>query len=362
MEFRPFAVGQFLRPGGEAGSDMAMDLTLKQMRILTAVVTAGSMTRASRIVGLSQPTISQQLAKMEKTLGVKLIIRHRDNDLVLSPAGDFWYRASRETLDRLDVFESRHAQTYARDNISIRFGATPSLRSRFLRAAARIVVEDPSFSSFEFVWAPNSTELLELLAAHSINCAVVSEHSVEPFRSILSVQPIFQDRIVWVVPESVSDAAIADALRLREDYQPGHEALCRIAGIGAVAPWESVSHNWYRSHMPCARQFFTCMTHQAAVDLVAEGLATCHAPLSLVPNLPRSVRNAIRFYDISGIERTAVLAMPKHLLTLKPYSDFRRRLMEFAAAEYSPEMPFHDLSELPISLARPDQGDVQPAP
>ena len=46
-----------------------MDITLKQLQIFRAVVIAGSITKASRRVGLSQPSISQQLAKLEERLG-----------------------------------------------------------------------------------------------------------------------------------------------------------------------------------------------------------------------------------------------------------------------------------------------------
>ena len=54
-----------------------MDITLKQLQIFRAVVIAGSITKASRRVGLSQPSISQQLAKMEERLGTQLINRNR---------------------------------------------------------------------------------------------------------------------------------------------------------------------------------------------------------------------------------------------------------------------------------------------
>jgi molybdate transport repressor ModE-like protein len=54
-----------------------MDITLKQMQIFRAVVIAGSITKASRRVGLSQPSISQQLAKLEERLGTQLINRNR---------------------------------------------------------------------------------------------------------------------------------------------------------------------------------------------------------------------------------------------------------------------------------------------
>ena len=44
-----------------------MDITLKQLEIFEAVIVAGSITKASRRIGLSQPSISQQLDKLEES-------------------------------------------------------------------------------------------------------------------------------------------------------------------------------------------------------------------------------------------------------------------------------------------------------
>ena len=64
-----------------------MDITLKQLQIFRAVVIAGSITKASRRVGLSQPSISQQLAKLEERLGTQLINRNRTGTVNLTPSG-----------------------------------------------------------------------------------------------------------------------------------------------------------------------------------------------------------------------------------------------------------------------------------
>lgn len=54
-----------------------MKVTLKQLEILQAVVLAGNISKSSSLLGLAQPTISQQLAKMEESLGVVLVRRER---------------------------------------------------------------------------------------------------------------------------------------------------------------------------------------------------------------------------------------------------------------------------------------------
>jgi len=63
-----------------------LDFTFRHLEILRAVVVAGSITKASHRIGLSQPSISQQLAKLEETLGVQLINRNRTGSIA-DPGG-----------------------------------------------------------------------------------------------------------------------------------------------------------------------------------------------------------------------------------------------------------------------------------
>ena len=76
-----------------------MDFTFRQLEIFRAVVVSGSITKASHRIGLSQPSISQQLAKLEDSLGVQLVNRNRTGSVSLTPAGDFWYRAAQDLTE-----------------------------------------------------------------------------------------------------------------------------------------------------------------------------------------------------------------------------------------------------------------------
>ena len=80
-----------------------MDFTFRQLEIFRAVVVSGSITKASHRIGLSQPTISQQLAKLEESLGVQLINRNRAGSVSLTPAGDYWYRAAQDLTERVQT-------------------------------------------------------------------------------------------------------------------------------------------------------------------------------------------------------------------------------------------------------------------
>ena len=57
------------------------DLNLRHLRALSAVVSRGSFNRAAEAIGLSQPALTQGLAKLERQLGVALFDRRSDGVL-----------------------------------------------------------------------------------------------------------------------------------------------------------------------------------------------------------------------------------------------------------------------------------------
>jgi len=54
------------------------DLNLRHLRALAAIVARGSMSAAAEVVSLSQPALTQGLAKLERQLGAALFDRHSD--------------------------------------------------------------------------------------------------------------------------------------------------------------------------------------------------------------------------------------------------------------------------------------------
>ena len=54
----------------------AFDLNLRHLRALGSIVERGNMSAAAEMVGLSQPALTQGLAKLERQLAVSLFDRH----------------------------------------------------------------------------------------------------------------------------------------------------------------------------------------------------------------------------------------------------------------------------------------------
>lgn len=315
-----------------------MSISLKQLEVFTSVVVAGSITKASRRIGLSQPSISQQLAKLEEKLGTQLILRNRTGQVELTSAGEFWLKSATDLLRRYDAAIEDHIARFSEGNVTIRLGTTPTLRGRFASAVARIALQEDKFARFEQTWGLNSAELVERLRLHQLNCAIVNSVSIEEDRSSYNITPIFKDRIAWVVPKEIPMSAIRKAMRGEGGASTQFMALNRYVTIGPGAPLQPASDDWYRNSLPEAAPVFGTMTYVAAVDLVAEGLATAHCPLSLLPNLPSSISRKLRWFFIDGLARDIVLVMPKHLLTLPAYARINNKLQEFAQNQYQQEM------------------------
>lgn len=311
-----------------------VNVTLKQLEILHAIVVAGSISQATRTVGLSQPTLSQQLARFEEMLGTQLIVRGRSGSVRLTAAGEFWFRNASEILGTINRAEQQHRVRFDDRNLMLRFGTTPSLRGRFTEVAAQAALEIDQLARFEIIWATTSGEVVEMLHTHKLNCAVVSASSVAGHRASLHVEHLWRDRVVWTVPAGIPDAAVIRTLATGAPPEPGCEALTRYVDLTTNIPWKEWSENWFRHRLPFAAPFFGCMTHQAAVDIVAAGLATCHSPMALLRNLPAPVLGRIKVVDLGEYSRDVVLVMPRHLLSLKPFKAFCDRISAFTRKAY----------------------------
>jgi DNA-binding transcriptional LysR family regulator len=65
-----------------------MQLSIRALRYFVATAETGSVTRAARQLGVSQPSISAAIAQIEGDFRVQLFIRHHAKGLSLTPAGE----------------------------------------------------------------------------------------------------------------------------------------------------------------------------------------------------------------------------------------------------------------------------------
>ena len=77
-------------------------MELRTIGYFVAVADAGSVSAATQITHVTQPSLSRQLRQLEKELGLELFTR-RDGRLVLAPAGRQFLPAARELLVRAEA-------------------------------------------------------------------------------------------------------------------------------------------------------------------------------------------------------------------------------------------------------------------
>lgn len=114
-------------------------MELRTIGYFVAVADAGSVSAATQLTHITQPSLSRQLRQLESELGLELFHR-RDGRLALSPAGRQFLPAARELLRQAAATRSAAAQ--------IKAGSLPTLTV----AASPVTLNDvvaPFFATFD---------------------------------------------------------------------------------------------------------------------------------------------------------------------------------------------------------------------
>src|SRR3974377_1771450 len=80
-------------------------MTLHQLRIFLAVAQSATLTRASKQLGLAQPSLSQQLARLEESVGTRFFARAR-NRMELTDAGRVLLRHAQSVIKEINEAEA----------------------------------------------------------------------------------------------------------------------------------------------------------------------------------------------------------------------------------------------------------------
>jgi DNA-binding transcriptional LysR family regulator len=104
------------RPAAAAGAPQGLEL--RHLRYFAAVADAGTFTRAAERLFIAQPTLSQQIQRLEQIAGTPLLRRDRDG-VRLTAAGTLLLDAARDVLSAVDhaVAQTRQAAGLGRPRL-----------------------------------------------------------------------------------------------------------------------------------------------------------------------------------------------------------------------------------------------------
>src|ERR1700727_3836447 len=115
-------------PKAVTGAPMAIEL--RHLRYFVALADAGNFTRAAEQMFIAQPTLSQQIRRLEEIVGTQLLQRRREG-LQLTKAGSVLLDASRTVLSLVDHEVNRTRQAAGLGRPRLRVVVPPRLPDSF---------------------------------------------------------------------------------------------------------------------------------------------------------------------------------------------------------------------------------------
>lgn len=110
---------------------MRSDPELRQLRALVAVVDHGGYTRAARVLGVSQSTVSEAVLALERTLGTPVLVKGK-RSAVLTAAGEALLPYARHVLDAMDAALADVAAAAADAAVTVHVGTSESVSAYVL--------------------------------------------------------------------------------------------------------------------------------------------------------------------------------------------------------------------------------------
>ncbi|MDI3402884.1 LysR family transcriptional regulator [Streptomyces cavernicola] len=157
-----------------------MELEVRHLRAVCAIADAGSLHKAARQLGMSQPSLTTQLRRIEDSIGGRLFCRERTGCRP-TPLGQVLLSRARPLVTEMHelVTEARAVAAKAGDGPDLRIGSTPSraIPGWLRRLRARHPQGRPSIQT-----DMSADALLRLVAEGQLDVAFVHEVEGSPLR------------------------------------------------------------------------------------------------------------------------------------------------------------------------------------
>jgi len=309
-------------------------ITLSQLRTFWSAAHSPSLTRAAKQLGVSQPSLSQALAKLEAAIGARLFVRD-GAVLELTDAGAFLLRRAEAILAQVDEAEAGIGEfaTGRRGRIAIG-GLTSLARALVPVAWRRALAAVPGLELDVHDLSPR--EALDQLYGRTLQIGLLSMEAIAGYRHSFTVLPLASDPHVLVVPAGLDLAGVVDPEReLAGDAQA---ILNRCIQFSFGTQHTQRVEAWWRRILPHHEVVARCRTYDMALALVEAGLGVAQMPLLTVEQGPRLTAR-VRVYDAGIGPRRMVAVVPSQYLHLRPHAAL---LCELEAAGRELALPVPD--------------------
>ncbi len=301
------------RGDAEAPRRRRAGITLHQLRIFWAVAHSETLTRAAKHLGLAQPSLSQQLAKLEGTVGALLFRRHA-TEMTLTEAGKFLLPRAEQILRHMQDLEDGLTRFSSGQRVTLRLAGINSVLRVLLPDAVAAV--QARFPDAEFdIQESAPADILEMLYSRRVSIGLLAANSVAEAGIGFVQVPLVEDPYVLVVPESLELDGIADPARL-----PPAAAATLNRSIQFIFGTQHARRvaDWYDHMLPEHRVVAQCRSFEVALGLVRAGSGICLAPALSTVSGGASL-DGVRLYRISSESRRIVALVAAQHRREEPY-------------------------------------------
>jgi len=308
-------------------------MTLHQLRIFWAVAHAKSFTKAGKLLGLAQPSLSQQVSKLEGDVGTLLFTRSR-NELDLTDAGVFLARKAELILSSVDeaLVGLKEFAGGLRGVIAI--GALSSIGRNILPQAMHAlgrIFPDVEIDIHETAPA----EALDLLYGRRLTMALIATDSIASSSLSFHQTEIVRDPYVLAVPRGIDLAKVTD---IQQDLgAEQRQVVNSTIQFNFGSQHKKRIEAWYQRVLPHYRVVGQTRTYEVALSMVQEGLGVAVVP-ALTASLGPHASFDVTLYQTNLPDRQIVSLIPSQYARVEPYSSFLKVLKEAGENVHMPEI------------------------
>jgi DNA-binding transcriptional LysR family regulator len=305
-------------------------LDVRRLRVLHAVSAYGSVTAAAAALGYSAPAVSQQLAALEREVGMRLTER-AGRGLELTPAALILVGHTDALLARLDAAEADLAALRDQAAGRVAVAAFPSAAASFVPAAwAALAGSAPQVRLDLTEMEPE--ESLPAVLRGETDVAVAHEYDLlpRPLDPLFERRELLSDPVLVAVPEAHPLAA-----------SDGMVPLTALAGLPFLAPRDTTSCA-EMIQRACARAGFVPRVVARACDFaVLLSLVAAGAGVTLVPALgtrlpPGAHLSGVRLLRPADAVTRQVFTVSRRAADRKPAVRVVLDALTAAAADLAP--------------------------
>jgi LysR family nitrogen assimilation transcriptional regulator len=298
----------------------AMDV--RQLRYFVSIVDYGSLGKAAEKLFVAQPSLSQQMARLEEELGVPLLLRS-NHGVTPTSAGEAMYRHARLVLRQMEQLKQEVTKGVGAESGTVAVGLPTTMASVLAVPLFNRVQQTYPGIRLQF-FESMSGYLNELLANGRLDLAILFRGSDTPGITAL---PVF-DEALYVLGEPGGEVSARSTTC----------ALAKLAGVPLVAP--GVSNGLRLLLERVFSRENTDLNIIADIDSLPTMIAIAHSgkactilPVSAVAQWDKTRLPKMRRVIEPTIERPASICWPNGLPVHAATLAVRRTMVELISEQ-----------------------------